>query len=217
MSELTLIIGNKNYSSWSLRPWIWLKQAGVAFRERRVPLFTETMERDLAPYFSNGKVPVLMDGDVSVWDSLSILEYLAERFPQAPGWPRDQAARAMARSIAAEMHSSFFDLRNALPMNCRKRFPQYPVTPGVRADMDRIVSIWERAKTEHGQSGPWLLGRFCIADAMYAPVVFRLWGYDVPLKGVARDYVKHFLAQPAMREWKAAGEAEREIIDEDEV
>ena len=217
MSDLTLVIGNKNYSSWSLRPWIWLKQAGVAFAERRVPLFTETMEADLAPYFSGNKVPVLIDGDAVIWDSLAILEYLAERFPHAPGWPEDRMARAMARSVSAEMHSGFFELRDALPMNCRKRFPEYPIRPAVQADIDRIAAIWERARAGYGASGPWLFGGFSIADAMYAPVVFRLWGYDVKLRGVVRDYVEHFLAQPAMQAWKAAGEAETEILAVDEV
>ena len=217
MNEPTLVIGNKNYSSWSLRPWIWLRQAGIAFEERRVALFTETMAADLAPYFSDDKVPVLVDGDVVVWDSLAILEYLAERFPDAPGWPRDRAARAMARSLAAEMHSSFAALRGALPMNCRKRFPGYPITPAVRADIDRITALWERARANHGQSGPWLFGGFSIADAMYAPVAFRLWGYDARLQGAAQAYVAHFLAQPAMKEWKAAGEAETEVIKADEV
>ena len=216
MNALTLVIGNKNYSSWSLRPWIWLQQAGIAFEERRVALFTETMEAELAPYDSNAKVPVLVDGELVIWDSLAILEYLAERFPEAPGWPRDRAARALARSLAAEMHSSFLALREALPMNCRKRFPGYPITPAVQADIDRITALWARARTAHGAAGPWLCGDFSIADAMYAPIAFRFWGYDVALPDVAQTYVARFLAQPAMQAWRAAGEAETEIIAADE-
>ena len=217
MSQYTLLIGNINYSSWSLRPWLWMKQCGIPFIEKRIPLFTDTYKRDMEPYLSNHKVPVLLDGNFNIWDSLAILEYLAEQHPDADGWPKDGHARAVARSISAEMHSSFPALRNAMPMNCRKHFPGFDISDAVEQDIDRIVSLWQHCKTHYGTGGDWLFGEFSIADAMYAPVVLRLHGYDVPLAGMVKRYVEHVLENNHLQEWIEAGKQEIEIIEFDEV
>ncbi|MBE9516483.1 MAG: glutathione S-transferase family protein [Proteobacteria bacterium] len=217
MSDYTLVFGNKNYSSWSLRPWIWMKQCGIPFTEKRVALFTDTVKKELEPYFSNGKVPVLVDGDFIVWDTLAILEYLADKHPDAPGWPVDQQARAVARSVSAEMHSSFSDLRGAMPMNCRKHFPGFEISDAAQRDIDRVISVWEYCRKHYGSGGDWLFGEFSIADAMYAPVVLRLHGYDVTLTGIADAYVQHVLANKHLQDWIEAGKQEVEIIELDEV
>lgn len=217
MGQYTLIIGNKNYSSWSLRPWIWMKQVGIEFDEKRVALFTEDMDEQLAPYFSNSKVPVLQNNDLTVWDSLAILEYLADKHPERHGWPDDRKARAVARSISAEMHSSFPDLRSQLPMNCRKHFDGFTISPEVENDIERIRGIWKYCRQEYGQSGPWLFGDFSIADAMFAPVVLRFKGYDVPLENTAHDYVETMYHNPFITEWITAGCAESEVIEMDEI
>ena len=217
MESYTLIIGNKNYSSWSLRPWIWMKQAGIDFKEKRVALFTEETDAQLAPYFSNFKVPVLLDNDLSIWDSLAILEYLADKHPELHGWPDDRRARAVARSISAEMHSSFPDLRNQLPMNCRKQFADFIISPEVENDIARITAVWEYCRGQYGQGGPWLFGDFSIADAMYAPVVLRFKGYAVSLESAAHDYVEMMYHNPFIEEWIAAGSTETEVIEADEI
>lgn len=216
MSNLTLVIGNKNYSSWSLRPWIFMRQRNIEFIEKRIPLFTETMEADLAPYFSNSKVPVLLDDEFVIWDTLAIMEYVSEQYLQGKGWPADIKARAVARSISAEMHSSFTELRNALPMNCRKQFSGFNISKGVQADIDRISSIWCKSRTEYGSGGDWLFGDYSIADAMFAPVVLRLKGYDVTLGDVEESYMQSVLNLPAMQEWIEAGKQEKEVIEMDE-
>lgn len=217
MPPLTLVIGNKNYSSWSLRPWLFLRDAGVPFEENRVSLFVETTAEALAPYRSNGKVPVLLDGDQVVWDSLAILEYVSEVYLDGRGWPADRAARAFARCLAAEMHSGFMAMRNELPMNCRRHFPGYALSPAVQKDVSRMKDLWRRARETFGGHGPWLFGAFSIADAMIAPVVLRFVGYDVPVEGIEKAYVDTMLGHPALTEWIAAGKAETEIIAEDEV
>ena len=217
MSNLTLIIGNKNYSSWSLRPWIFMRQMSIEFAEKRIPLFTETMESDLAPYFSNSKVPVLLDGNFIVWDTLAIMEYVSENYLLNKGWPAETKARAVARSISAEMHSSFTDLRNELPMNCRKQFAGFNISSSVQADIDRISAIWRKCRTEYGAGGDWLFGNYSIADAMFAPVVLRFKGYDVSPGDIEESYMQVVLNQPAMQEWIEAGKQEKEIIEMDEV
>ncbi len=213
-TNYTLVLGNKNYSSWSLRPWFWLRQQNIVFTEKRIALFTETYRDELAPYFSNFKVPVLLDGNFTVWDTLAILEYLAEK--HGHGWPQDEKARAVARSVSAEMHSSFVALRSAMPMNCRKRFPGFAITEAVQGDIDRIVQLWEHCRRHYGQGGDWLFGEFSIADAMYAPVVLRFHGYDVMLSGIADEYVQHVLSNEHIRDWTEAGRQEVEVIDQDE-
>jgi len=217
MSKLILIIGNKNYSSWSLRPWIFMRQLGIEFTEKRIPLFTDTMEEDLAPYGSNTKVPVLLDDDLIVWDTLSIMEYVSEKYLNNIGWPIDANARAVARSVSAEMHSSFFDLRNELPMNCRKEFPGFNISAGVQTDIDRIAELWRKYRLEYGDGGDWLFGNYSIADAMYAPVVLRLKGYGVTLGDIEESYMQTVLSQSAMQEWIEAGKQEKEVIEMDEV
>ncbi|MCB1857635.1 MAG: glutathione S-transferase family protein [Gammaproteobacteria bacterium] len=216
MSRLTLVIGNCNYSSWSLRPWLFLQQHGIDFEVRKISLFTESMGQELAPYFSDGKVPVLLDDRLQVWDSLAILEYLAERFPECNGWPQDREARAQARSVCAEMHSSFPGLRRELPMNCRRKFPGFQPSQEALRDIQRVLSIWRYCRDRYGQGGPWLFGEFGIADCMYAPVVMRFVSYQIPLEPVSRAYVDTLYGSPAASTWVNLGKAESEIIGEDE-
>ncbi len=213
MSDLTLVIGNKNYSTWSLRPWVYMKHAGIGFKERRIALQTEDTDRQLEPYFSDYKVPVLLDDTLIIWDSLAILEYLAEKYPEYRGWPVDQNARAIARSISAEMHSSFASLRSELPMNCRRKYDKFTLSAGVLRDIERIKKIWRHCKTNYGQKGPWLFGEFCIADAMFAPVALRFEGYDVPLEGLEKNYVEEMLSHPPIVEWIEAAKQEKEVLD----
>jgi len=217
MSNYTLVIGNKNYSSWSLRPWFWMKQNGIPFTEKRVSLFVESTRSELEPYFSNYKVPVLQDGELRVWDTIAIMEYLADKHPEASGWPKERAARAVARSVSAEMHSSFTALRSAMPMNCRKHFPGFRYSDSVQNDIDRIIALWAYCRNLYGQNGPWLFGDYSIADAMYAPVVLRFQGYDVKLNGAAADYVNTVLKNEHIQDWIEAGKQEKEVIQQDEV
>lgn len=217
MSGLTLIIGNRNYSSWSLRPWLLMRHFGLDFTERRIALFTDTTDHALEPWFSDGKVPVLVDGDRVVWDSLAILEYLSEQHLAGRGWPAEAGARAVARAVSAEMHSSFASLREELPMNCRKRFCDLPRSAAAEHEIGRVKAIWRRCRSDYGSSGDWLFGDFSIADAMYAPVALRFFGYTVPLEGIEAAYVETVLAHPAVGAWRAAGAAEQEVIAMDEV
>ena len=217
MNKLKLVIGNKNYSSWSLRPWFFLKNLNIDFSEELIFLFEDKTEESLKPYFSDGKVPILIEGDLQVWDSLAIIETIADKYPDKQGWPKAADARAVARSISAEMHSGFFELRNALPMNCKKHFPNYPITDGVQADIDRVVSIWEYCKQHFGANGPWLFGEFSGADAMFAPIVLRLSGYDVKLTGFAKEYIKMVLQNENIKDWIEEGIKESQIIGVDEV
>jgi glutathione S-transferase len=201
---MLLVIGNKNYSSWSLRPWLAMKVHGIAFDEKRILLYAPDSKAEILRHSPAGKVPILKDGTTTVWDSLAILEYLAERDPRL--WPRDASERAKARSIAAEMHSGFAKLREHMSMNVRKRYPGKGRTPEVLADIARISAIWAQAK------GPFLFGEFTAADAMYAPVVLRFRTYAV--EGPNRSYMDAMLALPAMREWIVAAEREPESIPE---
>ena len=210
----TLVFGNKNYSSWSLRPWLWMRQNNITFTENRIALFTDTYKDELRPYFSNFKVPVLLDGDFIVWDSLAILEYLADK--HGHGWPQDARAKAVARCVSAEMHSSFTALRGAMPMNCRKQFPGFVISEAVQRDIERVVELWEHCRQNYGRGGNWLFGEFSIADAMYAPVVLRFHGYDVSLSGIAAEYVQHVLSNDHVRDWIEAGRQEKEVIAGDE-
>jgi glutathione S-transferase len=210
--SITLVLGNKAYSSWSLRPWIALKQAGIAFDEIMVPIGVDDAGDEIRKHSPAGKVPILKDGDLTVWDSLAIIEYAAERFPDAGIWPEDRQARALARSISAEMHSGFVPLRNLCNMNTRKHYPGFALTPDVEANVARIDQIWTETRAAHGKSGPFLFGTWTGADAMYAPVVSRFKTYDVTVSGPARAYMEAVLALPAMREWYAAGAAETTVI-----
>ena len=211
MSNLVLVIGNKAYSSWSLRPWLLMKQAGIGFEEVRLSLYAEDAKRKLLQHSPTGKVPVLKDGDLTVWDSLAICEYLAERHPEKQLWPAQPAARARARSISAEMHSGFANLRSQMPMNVRREIPGRARTPDVAAEVARIEAIWNECRGRHGADGPFLFGAFSIADAMYAPVASRFRTYGVALAGAGTQYVAAIHALPAMREWIAGAHAEAEV------
>jgi glutathione S-transferase len=211
MPNLVLVIGNKAYSSWSLRPWLLMRQAGIGFDEIRVSLYEEGAKQKLLQYSATGKVPVLKDGDLTIWDSLAICEYLAEKHPEKRLWPADVAARAHARAISAEMHSGFTNLRSQMPMNVRREIPGRAKTPEVVAEAARIEAIWNECRNRHGARGPFLFGAFSIADAMYAPVVSRLRTYGVTLAEEAREYAAAIHALPAMQEWIAGAHAETEV------
>ena len=217
MKGLKLVIGNCNYSSWSLRPWLFLRHHGISFEEQRISLSTPSAHQQLASFFSNQKVPVLFDGEQEIWDSLAILEYLSESFPQLNGWPVERNARATARSVSAEMHSSFMDLRAGLPMNCRRIFPGYGISGAIRRDIDRITELWGYCRDQFGDSGPWLFGDFSIADCMYAPVVVRFIGYDVALNPEAEEYASTVYQSVALQEWIERGRQEPEVIEDEEV
>ena len=201
---LKLIIGNKNYSSWSLRPWIAMKVAGIPFEEELIPLYLPGSREKILAYSPAGKVPVLIDGDAHVWDSLAIIEYLAEKFPDKDLWPRPPLARARARSIAAEMHSGFTALRNHCSMNLWLPPKPRPQPQEVMTDVSRIETIWRETRAEFGKGGPFLFGAFGAADAMYAPVVGRFHNYGIPVGDDTRDYMDAVSALPAWLEWKAA-------------
>jgi glutathione S-transferase len=201
---LTLIIGNKNYSSWSLRPWIAMKVAGIAFDEIVIPLYQPGSREQVLQYSPAGKVPVLIDGDRHIWESLAILEYLAEKFPDAGLWPSDASARSHARVVAAEMHAGFAALRRACPMNLWLPLKPRPQTDEVMADVARIEALWSDCRARFGQGGRFLFGAFCGADAMYAPVVARLHNYGLGVGKPARVYMDAVMALPAWAEWRDA-------------
>jgi len=211
MPNLVLVIGNKAYSSWSLRPWLLMRQAGIAFDEVRLSLYAQGAAQKILQYSATGKVPVLMDGGLKIWDSLAICEYLAEKHPHKQLWPADVATRALARAISAEMHSGFTNLRTQMPMNVRRQIPGRAKTPEVVADIVRIEAIWKDCRSRHGKRGLFLFGAFSIADAMYAPVVSRLRTYGVTLAGEAGEYAGAIHALPAMQEWIAGAHAEIEV------
>lgn len=208
MRSLTLIIANKNYSSWSLRAWLLLKQLRIPFDEVLIPLDTVETRGQILRYSASGRVPVLLDGEQTIWDSLAIAEYLAERFPDAQLWPAEPEARARARCVSAEMHSGFVNLRTHLPMNCRADFPDHEIVPEVQAEIDRIVAIWQDCRSRYGAHGDLLFGAFSIADAMFAPVAFRFATYGVALEATAAAYVQTLLALPTVQEWLEAARAE---------
>jgi glutathione S-transferase len=206
--RLKLVLGNKNFSSWSLRPWLVLKHVGVPFDEQVIPLDQPETRAQILAVSPSGRVPCLVDGELAVWDSLAIAEYLNEKFPEKQLWPKDAAARAMARSVSAEMHSGFQALRTAHPMKFRDTCPARPVDPEVKKDVDRIQEIWRTSRTRHGKSGPFLFGSFSIADAMYAPVASRFRTYAIPLERDAAAYVDALFGLPSMQEWLEAAKAE---------
>lgn len=204
MAVPLLVIGNKNYSSWSLRPWLAMKVLGMPFRELRIALYGAESKQEILKHSPAGKVPCLVEGATRVWDSLAILETLAER--DARLWPADATLRARARSISAEMHSGFPNLRQHMSMNIRKRHPGKGRTPEVLAEIARVKEIWSACR------GPFLFGAFCAADAMYAPVVLRFRTYEVELPGACRAYADAVLALPALQEWIRDAEGETEFL-----
>jgi glutathione S-transferase len=214
---LDLIIGNKNYSSWSFRPWIAMRVAGIAFRETVISLEATDFKERVIKMSGAGKVPVLADGDVRVWESLAILEYLAEKFPAASLWPRDAAARGHARAISAEMHAGFVPLRRQLPMNMWRPVLPRQLDADAKANVARIDSIWTHCRARFGAGGLFLYGAFGAADAMYAPVVSRFHTYAVEVSVAARDYMRAVMALPAWNEWRHAAMREPWVLPHDEV
>ena len=210
----TLVIANKLYSSWSMRPWLLLKELGIPFEEIVVPLRRPETSAAIRRYSPAGKVPILIDGGVTVWDSLAIVEYAAERWPEAGVWPRDREARALARSISAEMHAGFMALRRACPMDLGHRFAGRDRGEEVTRDVSRIEAIWTDARARYRQLGPFLFGAFSAADAMFAPVVARFDGYGVAVDAEARAYMDAILALPSYRAWREAALGESWIIDD---
>ena len=211
-----LIIGNKNYSSWSLRPWLLMQEAGIDFEEHRILLDTETTAAEIAAFNAGRTVPILQLGDLTVWDSLAICETVAERWPEKQLWPVDADTRAYARSISAEMHSGFQMLRDCMPMNCRAMGRKVPLPDELAHDIDRVIAIWTHCHNHYSQDNGWLFGDFSIADAMFAPVVLRLRTYGINLPESAGFYPHRVLESEAMQEWLAAAECEIEVIDADE-
>ena len=208
MNELTLVVATKNYSSWSLRPYLALAHTGQPFREVVVQLGQPDTAANIAKHSPSGRVPALVHGELVIWDSLAICEYLAELFPQAKLWPQDATARAVARSATAEMHSGFATLRTHMPMNLRARRPGEGRAPGVAEDISRVTQLWRECRERHGKGGPFLFGAFSIADAFYAPVVTRFVTYGVELDAVGQAYRDAVLALPAMRAWTEASQGE---------
>jgi glutathione S-transferase len=205
-STSVLLIGSKNYSSWSLRPWLFLRKAGFKFREQLVYLDESDYQAQIAALSPSRRVPLLIDGGVKIWDSLAICEYVAEL--TGFGLPKDRAARAQARSVAAEMHSGFQTLRNECPMNVRARNRRVPLTPQLDADIARVDEIWSGCRERYGAGGDWLFGDFSVADAMFAPVFFRFQSYGMPLRAVSQEYLDHALGDPVLREWQDASSKE---------
>ena len=211
---LKLAIGNKNYSSWSMRPWLALRANDIAFEEVFIPLYTGDADKQrIFAVTRSGKVPALIDGDVTVWDSLAIIEYLAERFPDARLWPENRASRAHARSISAEMHSGFMALRNECPMNLHRSVRAIALSEDARTNIARIQAIWLECRERHGKRGPFLFGAFGAADAMFAPVVYRFRSFAIEVASEVQAYMDTMLALPAVQEWTKAGLAETLLID----
>jgi glutathione S-transferase len=212
----TLVIANKLYSSWSLRPWLLLKQLGIAFEEVVIPLDAPTTKAEVLKHSPAGKVPILIDGDVTVWESIAIMEYAGDAYG-APVWPQDRSARAMARAVAAEMHAGFPALRSACPMNLGKKFAARDRGEGVAQNVARFEAIVREARGRFGQGGPFLFGAFSAADAMYAPLVTRLDTYSIPVSAATRAYMDTVLSLPSFRDWVSAALKETWIIRDDEV
>jgi glutathione S-transferase len=214
---LHLVIGNKNYSSWSFRPWLAMKVAGIAFEETVISLEAKDFKARVMAVSGAGKVPVLIDGETRVWESLAILEYLAEKFLAAALWPKDESARALARAVAAEMHAGFMPLRRLLPMNVWRPVKVRALDDGSKTDVARIETIWRDCRARYGAAGPFLFGAFGAADAMYAPVIWRFHTYAVEVSDTARAYMVAMMALPAWREWRDAARREPWVLEHDEV
>ncbi len=216
-TDLHLITANKAYSSWSMRPWIALKANRIPFRETAICLGQPDTAAKIRAYSAAGKVPVLQHGSITIWESLAILDYLAEAFFDTHWWPTDPHARAMARAVAAEMHAGFVNLRTHMPMNVRRSLPGKGRSEAVDADIARITSLWRECRTKFGEAGPFLFGTFSNADAMYAPVVTRFKTYGVKLDAASQGYSDAILALPAMKEWYASAAAESWVIEKYEL
>lgn len=212
MTGITIYLGNKNYSSWSLRGWLALKRTGAAFDEVVIPLRQSESRETILRYSPSGRVPALKHGDVLIWDSLAIGEYLAETYPDAGLWPAEAAARAHARAVSAEMHAGFAALREQMPMNVRGSFPGHAIDSGAQADINRITAIWRDCLGKYG--GPHLFGDVTMADVMFAPVVSRLLTYKVDLDEVSAAYCAAIRELPEMKDWRAAARDEPMVIEE---
>lgn len=213
---MQLIIGNHNYSSWSLRAWLLLRQFNLDFDTTRVPLYQGDFSQHIQKYSKAARVPVLIDNGLTIWDSLSIAEYTNEQHLNGKGWPEDRILRAHARSSCAEMHSGFFDLREQMPMNCRRIVDNFSISDATQKDIDRICQLWEEALQLSG-SESFLYGEFSIADAFFAPVIFRFNSYGVALSPRLQAYKERVLALPACQEWLELAREETEVIEEEEV
>ena len=212
---MELIIGNKNYSSWSLRGWLMLRAFDLPFTEKKLKLFTDDFYEQLKEYTPVAKVPVLVDGDINVWDSLAICEYINEQYLNGKGWPQETSQRAIARAVVAEMHSGFFDLRNEMPMNCRAR-KTLILSELALKDVARIDQLWVESINRSAGKGAWLFGEFSIVDVFYAPVALRFRTYGVELSPQSAEYCQHVLNHPALVEWLEDALQETDIVIEDE-
>ena len=212
-----LIIGNKNYSTWSLRSWFLLKEAGIELEEYRIPLDLEGTAAEIARFSPSGRVPVLMMGEQPIWDTLAIAETVAERWPEKKLWPSEPAAKAHARCVCAEMHAGFPTLREAMPMNCRAMGRRVSLPDALTADIDRVLDIWSDCYRRYRSQGDWLFGGFSVADAMFAPVVLRFRTYGVNLPDSASSYPRRLLESEAIQEWLLASESEIEVIKAEEI
>jgi glutathione S-transferase len=201
-----LVLGSKNYSSWSLRPWLFLRKVAFDFHELVIHFDAADYQAQIARYSPSSRVPLLVDGELKIWDSLAICEYAAERAGR--GLPSNRAARAVARAVAAEMHSGFQALRDEYPMNVRARDRRVPMTAQLKRDIERVDALWAECRNVYGADGSWLFGEFSIADAMFAPVVFRFQSYGAELRPESVSYLRHALADPTLREWQSAAEGE---------
>jgi glutathione S-transferase len=216
MAALTLVVGSRNYSSWSLRPWLLMRHLGLPFEERQFHLDTPEFDAEIAKISPTRRVPVLVHGDLVVWESLAICEYASE-LAGGRGWPGDPRLRALARAAASEMHSGFGALRAACPMNARATGRQVPMTPPLARDLARIDALWSGCRRDHGGLGSWLFGEFSVADAMYAPVALRLRTYGLPLSSLATRYLETMLGDARLREWIDAARRETQVIPHEEV
>jgi glutathione S-transferase len=211
---LKLVIGNKNYSSWSMRPWLAMRATHIAFEEIFIPLYTgQTDKNRILAFARSGKVPILIDGETTVWDSLAIIEYLAERFPDVRLWPEDRTERAHARAVSAEMHSGFLPLRSECGMNLHRPVGAITLSQDARADIARIQEIWTDCRARYGKRGSFLFGAFGATDAMFAPVVHRFRTYAIAVSLEVKNYMETMMALPAFREWSEAGLAETIVIE----
>ena len=217
MAKLHLVVANKNYSSWSLRPWMAMTMAGLGFDESMILLDTPVMKKQIAKHSNAGRLPVLHHGKVTIWETLAILEYLAETFPGKNLWPKAKAARAVARAISNEMHAGFSGLRSACPMNLRRPPKPVALTEAAKADVARIEAIWRECRKTYGKGGKFLFGKFCNADAMFAPVVTRFETYAIPVAKDTRAYMDTVMATKAFQSWKTAALKESWIVPHDEV
>lgn len=214
---MKLIIGNKNYSSWSLRAWLLLSAYDVPFDEVRIALYEDNFRAEISKHTNAGKVPVLHDSDLVVWDSLAICEYISDQYLEGKGWPAETKDRALARSCCAEMHSGFFTLRGEMPMNCRAENRKVSISEHLGKEISRIDTLWSELREKFSARGPWLFGQFSIADCMFAPVVFRFSTYNVEVSESSRQYMNSVLGHPKVQLWLKGAKAENETIKSEEV